>query len=365
MDIIYQIILILSLILLNAFFVVSEVVLIASRRSKIDELVRLGRFGARSARQALDDLRSFITTTQIGTTVISIALGFTIEPIVVPWIAYLLQFVPSEWLFLTSHTIAITLAFILVTSIQIVLGELVPKTIAIQRSEKLFLLLIFPLILFTKIMAPISFILSFTVELFVKAFGFHLPKGRPVSYSEDEVKIILDELRHQGALPNHHIDVIQNFFKLKNMPIKDLTRPIKEMTAIPWDVSLSQLPQIFSEYSFSRFPVYYQTNDNIIGFIHIKDVYKSLYKNGTHSKLSQTKLVRKTINVSADQTADEVLDNLREANIQLAVVRDIKGENFGIVTMEDIFEYLVGDIKDEFDQSGEKTHKNNHNGNKK
>lgn len=148
MDNIYHLLFILSLIILNAFFVISEVVLIASRRSKIDELVRLGRFGARSAREALDDLRKYITTTQIGTTVVSIALGLTIEPIVAPWISYLLTFIPSEWLFFTTHSIAITVAFILVTSAQIILGELVPKTIAIQRSERLFLLFVFPLILY-------------------------------------------------------------------------------------------------------------------------------------------------------------------------------------------------------------------------
>ncbi len=365
MNIFYQIILIFVLIFLNAFFVVSEVVLIASRRSKIDELVRLGRFGARSARQALDDLRSYITATQIGTTIVSIALGLTIEPVVAPWIFSLLSFIPSEWQFLSTHTIATTIAFIFVTLTQIILGELVPKTIAIQHSERFFLLLIFPLLLFTKILSPISFVINFFVELIMKLLGFRTPKGRPVSYSEDEVKIILDELRHQGALPNHHVDVIQNFFKLKNMPIKDLIRPINKMTAISWDTTLTQLPQIFSEYSFSRFPVYYEDKDNIIGFIHIKDVYKSLYKNGTHSKLSQTKLLRKTINVSSEQNADEVLDNLRDARVQLAVVRDRHGENLGIVTMEDIFEHLVGDINDEFDQPGEKLNKKNNNNNNK
>lgn len=147
------------------------------------------------------------------------------------------------------------------------------------------------------------------------------------------------------------------------MPIADLIRPIKTITSLTWDTPLKELPHIFDEYSFSRFPVYYESKDNIIGFVHVKDIYKSLHRNGTHTKLSETKLVKKTINVSANQNADEILENMQEACVHLAVMRDKHGETLGIVTMEDIFENLVGEIKDEFDLPGEKVNHTNHNQN--
>jgi CBS domain containing-hemolysin-like protein len=345
----FQLLLVLLLVFLNGFFVASEFALVAIRKTRIEELIKKGNNSAKLVLNAVNDLESYISATQLGITLASLALGWVGEPAVAHVIQPFFSFLPDEAAFITSHSLAVVIAFSLITFLHIVLGELAPKSIALQSSEKTALFIITPLLLFTKIFRPFIWLLNSAGSLVLKLFGFTAPTGHQLVHSEEEIKLILKQSAQEGALEAGEVRMIHRVLQLADIPVENVMIPRTEIKAISADATIKQLKRLVKEDVLTRYPVYKGTIDTIIGYIHEKDVYKSaLQKDIT---LLESNIIRQTIFVPQVQRIDDVLQEMRKKHVLIAVVNDEYGGTLGIVTLEDILESIVGEIYDEFDKT--------------
>jgi putative hemolysin len=349
MEIIFQLLLVLLLVLLNGFFVASEFALVAVRKTRIDELAKRGNAVARLVQGSLQDLDSYISATQLGITLASLALGWVGEPAIAHLLEPFFSFLPKNAAFITAHGLSVVAAFSIITFLHIVLGELAPKTIALQRSEATSLVIITPLLLFTKIFRPFIWILNGAGAIVLRIFGFKASPGHHTIYSEDEIKMILAQSTEGGVINKEEVEMVYNVFKLGDIPIKQLMIPRTDVIAFPKDITLKELIRKIKKYTHSRYPIYDLSIDSIVGFIHIKDIYNEIIKTAD-KKLFSTKLIRKIIIVPETKKADDVLLDMRRRRAHMAIVQDEYGGTSGVVTLEDIIENIIGDIEDEFDR---------------
>jgi len=350
MEFFFQILLVFVLVLLNGYFVASEFSLVAVRKTRVDELARKGNLTAKILQKALNDLDSYISATQLGITLASLALGWIGEPAIAHVIEPHLQFLPDTISFLTAHTISVIIAFSIITFLHIVLGELAPKTVALQRAEATALIIIAPLILFTKLFRPFIWILNGAGQLVLRPFGLSGPSGHQLVHSEEEIKMILTQSTQGGAIESKEAEILYNVFQLGDTPVKLIMIPRTDTIAFNVGLTIKDVLKKIEHHPHSRFPLYEGSIDSIVGFVHIKDMYKELLKNGGDNKLSRLKIIREIISVPENKKIDQVLSDMRKKRIHIAVVHDEFGGTSGIVTLEDIIESVIGDIEDEFDK---------------
>jgi CBS domain containing-hemolysin-like protein len=350
MEFIFQLVLVFLLIFLNGYFVASEFALVAVRKTRIDELAKKNG-QAKRLRAALEELDRYISATQLGITIASLALGWIGEPAIAHFLEPFFRFLPQEAAFITSHTVAVAIAFTLITFFHIVLGELAPKTLALQRSETVALWVITPLIIFSKIFQPFIWLLNQSGQLVIKAFGLHETDDND-AHSEEEVKTILRQSSAKGVIPQKEVEMVYNVFQFGDIPAKTVMIPRTDILAFSISTPLNDVLKKITKDTHSRFPVYEDSIDNIIGFIHIKDIYRTSLKGKDvlNTTLSKLDIVRKVINVPEVKKIDSVLQEMRRKRNHLVVVKDEFGGTAGIITLEDIIESLVGEIEDEFDQ---------------
>ena len=353
---ILQFILVIALVLLNGFFVAAEFALVSVRKTRIEELVKKGSRSAKLVLDALNDLESYISSTQLGITLASLALGWIGEPAIARFLEPSFQFLSREAAFLTAHSLAVIIAFSLITFLHIVLGELAPKTVALQRAETTSLFVIVPLTLFTKFFKPFIWLLNGAGTLFLKLFGFSASIGNPLIHSEDEVKIILAQSVEGGVLEKQEVEMMHKILQLGDIPVKNIMMPRTEIKAIEANMSIKNLKKLIRNNNLSRYPVYKGTIDMILGYVHVRDVSKLKAEKGL--TVLNSGIIREVINVPETQRIDDVLVAMRKKRVHMAVVNDEYGGTSGIVTLEDILETIVGEIYDEFDKTEVKIKKN-------
>lgn len=355
MEDIAQIGLVLILVLLNGFFVASEFALVAVRKTKIDELVKKGNTTAKFVQNALNNLDTFISATQLGITLASLALGWIGEPVIARLLEPLFHnFLPQEAALITSHGAAFIIAFSIITFLHIVLGELAPKSIALQKAELTSIWIITPLSIFATVFKPFIWVLNETGLLVLKIIGFPPPTGHQSIYSEEEIKMILAKSAEGGAIEKAEAEMVYSVLKFGDFPVKQIMIPRTKIIAFEIDTPLQKIIRIAEKNLHSRFPIFKGSIDNIVGFIHIKEVYKHAFSD---SKLkleekiiiSQTKLIRGILQIPESRRMDDVLLDMRKKRVHIAIVNDEYGGTAGIVTLEDVLESLVGEIQDEFE----------------
>src|SRR5258708_15287000 len=349
MDTVIKLIIVLLLILCNAFFVASEFALIGVRRTRIDELVKKGNKAAQLIQKALDDRNRFISATQLGVTLASLAIGWLGEPAMAQVVEPLFHFLPQTVAKFSEHTIAIVIAFSIITFIHIIVGELTPKTISLQKTEKIAFFIIRPLYIFADIFRPFIWLLNNTGKLILRIFGMQ-SVGDKLVYSEGEIAMLLSQSAQSGAIEQQEAEMVYKAFRLNDVPIQNMMIPRTDVIAFNASTKLQEIEKVINEKNFSRFPVYEGTIDNIIGFVHIKDLYKLLLAKQEHKRLSETHTIRQIISVPEIKNASDVLVDMRRKRIHIAVVNDEYGGTAGVVTPENVFESIFGDYKDEFEE---------------
>ncbi len=353
MEFIFQIGLVFLLVLLNGYFVASEFALVAVRKTRIEELARKGNKTAKVLKNALNELDTYISATQLGITLASLALGWIGEPAIAHFIEPFLSFLPKSTMIISAHTISVILAFSSITFLHIVLGELAPKSLALQRSEFVSLIIITPLVFFAKTFSPFIWLLNETGKLVLKLFGLHTDTKHQTIYSEEEVRMILRQSSEGGAIPVREVEMVYNIFQLGDIPVKKVMVPRSKTLALPVNTPLKDVVKKIDKYQHSRFPVYKTSIDVITGFIHVKDIYRALLKYGGDVVISECKITRKVITISETKKIGTLLQEMRKKRVHLAVVKDERKRTVGVVTFEDIIESVVGEIEDEFDAPGE------------
>lgn len=351
MEIFFQLGLVVLLILLNGFFVASEFSLVAIRKTHIDELASKGNNSAKLVQRALARLNIYISATQLGITIVSLALGWIGEPAVANFLEpFFTSFFPKEILSFSIHSISFILAFILITFLHIVIGELAPKSIALQKTEQTTLFIIGPLTFFRYLFQPVIWLLNVSGLLVVKLFGISNEYTNEIDHSEEEIKMLLSQSGKSGKIAKDEVEMVYNVFQLGDTMVKQIMVPRTDIMAFNSATSLEEIIKKIQKNIHSRFPIYDHSIDTIVGFIHVKDIYKAALTVDKKKKLSEMNIIRNIIIVPETKKANEVLVDMRKKRVHVAVVNDEYGGTAGIITLEDVLESLVGDIQDEFEK---------------
>ncbi|MEK4362309.1 hemolysin family protein [Paenibacillus sp. FSL M8-0212] len=346
MDIItiLNIVLLIILIALTAFFVASEFAVVKIRTSRVDQLVAEGNKKAVLAKKVVSDLDYYLSACQLGITVTALGLGAlgkpTVERLLYPVFNYL--DVPASISSIASYAIA----FILVTFLHVVVGEMAPKTLAIQFSEKLTLMLAPSLYWFGKIMYPFIWALNGTSRVLLRGFGVK-PAKHDQAYSEDEIKIIMNQSYEGDENNKTKLSYLENVFVFDERDAKDIMVPRTELVTLDQDMTYDDIIPILDEHNYSRYPVIEDGDkDRIIGVVNVKKILPDMVAARSY-QLSE--FVREIPFVSEVTRIQDAMIKMQQERVHMAVVVDEYGGTSGIITMEDILEELVGEIRDEFD----------------
>lgn len=349
MEIAFRLLVVLLLVFLNGYFVASEFALVGARKTRIAELARKKK-SAKEVLGALNSLDKYISSTQVGITIASIALGWVGEPALAHLFESLLAlFLPEQLILISAHALAVAIAFSIITFLHIVFGELIPKSIALQKAESTSLLIIRPLIIFTNILGPFISLLNGVGNSILRLWGMHAA-GEEQAHSEDEIKMILSQSAQSGTIEKEELEMMYNVFQFGDVPIRLIMSPRTEIIAFEQSSKVNEVLNVVTESGQSRFPIFNGTIDNVGGFVHAKDLLQAVVHGKRLTTIQKSLKIRDIFRVPEERRADEVLFDMKRKRTHIAVVSDEYGGTAGIVTLEDIIELITGDIHDEFEK---------------
>lgn len=346
---IFNLFVICFLLLSNAFFVASEFSMVKVRKTRMEELSKQGNSMATVALEQIDDLDKFVAAVQLGVTISSIGLGWVGEATLAHIIQPLFNFLPCVAQGVATHTLAISIAFVLVTVFHVVIGELVPKSIALQYTENTALVIAKPMQVIIVLFHPFIILLNGFGNLLLKLMRIPQPKSS-LAHSTEELDMLVDASYKEGVLNETEKEMLHNAFKFSDLTAKEVMIPRTDMVCIPSDIRLYELNNFASEHQYTRYPVFEEDLDHIKGFIHVKDLYTSVLK---EENFDINKLIRPILFVPETITMDNIVIEFKKCQGQIAIVIDEYGGTAGIITLEDVFEEIFGEVQDEFDEDEE------------
>ncbi len=338
--------LVVVLVLANAFFVAAEFALVAARRTRLDELANTGDRKARLARQAVQSLDRYISSTQLGITLASLGLGWIGEPALASLIMRVLGWLPATLAAVASHGVASIVAFIVITMLHIILGELVPKTVALIYPEAISRWVAMPLMGFSWVMALPIAILNGTANMLLRAFGIAAPGEHQRLHSPEELRLLVEQSEEGGSLLQQDARLLEGVFEFSEKSAQEVMTPRTRIAAMAQDLTIEQAADEVARHGRSRYPVYAASLDEIVGIVHSKDLLAALRQDG-HASLRS--VMREPLFVPGTREVEDVLTDMKRLKSHMAVVLDEYGGTAGLVTMEDLLEEIVGDIFDEHD----------------
>ncbi|MGY0693305.1 hemolysin family protein [Virgibacillus sp. FSP13] len=341
---IINVILIIILIVLTAFFVATEFSIVKVRATRIDQLIAEGNKNAEHAKKIIDNLDAYLSATQLGITVTALGLGWLGEPTVQTLIKPIFE--KLELNTAVSSFLSFAIAFFIITFLNVVVGELAPKSIAIQRAEAVTLTLAKPLILFYKVLFPFIWLLNSSSRLFIRMFGFRPVSESEVALSEEELRLILSESYKSGEINQAEMMYVNNVFEFDDRVAKEIMVPRTEMICFFKDSDVKENITVVQEGQYTRYPVVEGDKDHVVGLVNIKELFTNHLNNKEESIVP---LIRPIIHVSETTPIKQVLIKMQKERIHMAIVIDEYGGTAGLVTVEDILEEIVGEIRDEFD----------------
>jgi magnesium and cobalt exporter, CNNM family len=330
-----------ALILLNAFFVAGEYALVTSRRTRMQELAEQGDRRARAVLRIVADPPRFIAAMQLGVTVTSLGIGALGEH------ALAKVFDP-----IVASAIAVLIAFFVITFLHVVIGELVPKGVALGYSERTALAVSTPVRGFFVVFKPLIWVLQRSSEFILRALGLQPPGGEMEVYSEAELRMLLSRSTEEGELEPQEQEMIYKVFDFADKEVSAVMVPRPEVVALSIDLPPEEALAAVIESPYTRYPVYRDTLDGVVGILHVRDLFSALNDRGLHGvRLDQ--ILRPAHMVPETKDLAALLADFRRTNQHMAIVVDEYGELEGIVTLEDLLEEIVGEIEDEFDLPNE------------
>jgi len=345
-NIVFNLLVIALLLFSNGFFVASEFAMVKVRKTRIEQLVNEGNFNAKIALEAIKDLDKFIAAVQLGVTISSIGLGWVGEGTLARIIEPVFVFLPGISQNIATHTVSVSIAFALITFMHVVIGELIPKSIALEYPEQTSLIIARPMHFLSFLFTPFIWMLN--------GFGnsilnlFHVPHKHKASlvHSTEELDMLVDASYNGGVLNETEKDILHNVFKFSDLTAKQVMIPRTDMVCIPVDMSLEELNKLAAENQYTRYPVYDEDIDHITGLIHVKDLFSLSIKDEV---CPVEKLQREVMLVPETITMDKLILEFKKRKGQMAIVIDEFGGTSGLITLEDVLEEIFGEVQDEFD----------------
>jgi CBS domain containing-hemolysin-like protein len=339
----FDVILTIALVLLNAFFVAAEFAIVKVRSSQI--AVEKGTFSRNAAVRIIDNLDGYLAATQLGITLASLGLGWVGEDVVSRIVLSTIQGLGFDITEKMAHAVALPVAFATLTVLHIVFGELAPKTIAIRYPTSTTLRLSIALRVFYIVFRPFIWLLNGFANVILKILGIK-PMGASEIHSEEELKLIIAESEEGGAIEQSERELIQNVFDFDDRVVRQVMVPRIKMSALGLHSPIPEVMNLVLKEAYSRYPVYENSLDEIVGIVHAKDII-SLFVQNTDKGLKD--IMRPVHFVPETKPIDALLRDFQKRKTQMAVVVSEFGGNIGLVTLEDILEELVGEIQDEHD----------------
>jgi CBS domain containing-hemolysin-like protein len=336
------------LVLANAFFVAAEFALVTARQSRIEELAERGDRKAQRVRKAQANLDRSVSGTQLGITLASLGLGWIGEPAVASLIESSFAGLPDPMAGIATHATAVAIAFSIITFLHIVLGELAPKSAALQRPETVSRWVAGPLNAFNMVAWPAIFVLNGAAQLLVRSFGDSITTSDRV-HSPDEIEFLLRQSRAEGVVEQDEEAMIQGVFELTRTVAREVMTPRPDIVGFPEATALEEVLSTAAETGFSRFPVYRESIDEVAGVVLVKDLLRWVGKPDSGEDFRLDRVMRPPFFVPDTKPVDDLLTEFRRQKVHMAIVVDEFGGTDGVVTLEDLVEEIVGDIFDEHD----------------
>lgn len=344
---IFNLLMIVFLIALTAFFVASEFAIVKVRSTQIDQLVMEGNRNAIAAKRVVTNLDEYLSACQLGITITALGLGWLGEPTV----EHLLHPIFEQMRLNESLAsfLSFAIAFFSITFLHVVVGELAPKTLAIQKAETITLLCARPLIFFYKIMYPFIWALNGSASAIIKLFGLKPASEHEVSHSEEELRLILSESHKRGEINTSEYKYMNNIFEFDDRIAKEIMVPRTEIVALDINDAIVDHLEIMKKEKYTRYPVMQGDKDHIIGMVNIKEILTDCITNPHAVEKKLDDYVRPIIQVIESIPIHDLLVQMQRERLHMAILIDEYGGTAGLVTVEDILEEIVGEIQDEFD----------------
>ena len=343
--ILFQLLLVIFLIAMNGFFVAAEFACVKIRPSRLETLIQEGSRQAKYAKKLTDHLDASLSVTQLGITLASLGLGWVGEPAVATLILPITHAIGLDDVI--GHTISLALAFSIITGLHIVLGELTPKTMAIQNVEKTMLSVALPMLVFHRVMYPFVWLLNHVANWVAHRMGFHTASEGDDAHTEEEIRLLMEESHRQGLIDDTEVDFVDNVFDFTDLNVREIMTPRTDMVCLYLEDTMDENLHTILEEQLTRYPICHEDKDHIVGFLHVKDLMRVMAEG---RKPNLRRLARKALIVPESMDVSVLLKTMQKQRSQMAIVVDEYGGTAGMVTIEDIVEEIVGDIQDEFDE---------------
>jgi len=337
------------LVLANAFFVSAEFSLVSVRRARIAELVSQGNQGARWVQRAIDNPDQVIAATQLGITLSSLGLGWIGEPALAHLIKPIVDLFPKTVQSGISHSISAGIAFAVITFLHVVVGELAPKSIALQYSEKTSLAVAQPTMITEWILKPFIWLLNGAGNSILRLIGVKPASGSLLVHSVEELKKLVSASAQSGVFDGDEGNMLQSIFDLSGLLVRQVMIPRTEIIAVEAQTPLNQLIELVTQTSYTKFPVYEDNLDQVLGVVHVRDIIKAMQEPESQNCTARS-LAREPIYVPETVSVNLLLQNFRAERQHIAIVLDEYGGTAGLVTLEDLLEEIVGEVSDPFDE---------------
>jgi CBS domain containing-hemolysin-like protein len=331
---------------MNGFFVAAEFSLVTVRWTRVEELVEKGKFGAIAVRDAVEKLDDAIAATQLGITFASLALGWIGEPALVHLIEPLFAPLPDVLGTALSHGVAVSIAFLLITFMHVVLGELAPKAIALQRAEDVALIVAGPLLTFGRVFRPFIRLMNGAGNWVVRLLRLPPVSARHLVHSADELSMLVEESQEAGAITPDEASYARNVFELSEKTVRDVMVPRDKVVTLLLHASEEEVLATARDTAHTRMPVWEENPDNVVGIVNTKDLFHLFSLRGLVNLMDA---MYTPLFIGPDVSLATALRIFRRERKPMAVVRDTAHGFLGIVTLEDILEEIVGEIEDEHD----------------
>jgi putative hemolysin len=334
------------LVLANAYFVATEFALVSARRTRLDEMIRNGDRKAMLARRAIQSLSRYISATQLGITLTSLGLGWIGEPALARALADLFTWLPQAMEKVATHSVAVVIAFTLITSLHIILGELVPKAFALVHPETVSTWTVPPLMVFAWVMAGPIAVLRSTSNRLLRIFNIRPPGEEERLHSPEEIRMLVEQSEVGGSLQQQDARLLEGVFEFSEKTAQEVMTPRTQMVALEAGLTVESAADEVAVARRSRYPVYTESLDEIVGVVHAKDILTAMRRQPGQTVRD---IMRPPLFVPGTREVEDVLADMKRLKTHLAVVLDEYGGTAGLVTMEDLLEEIVGPIYDEYD----------------
>ncbi|HTP09604.1 MAG TPA: hemolysin family protein [Anaerolineae bacterium] len=341
-------VLVIILVMINAFFVAAEFSLVSVRKTRIAERVARGDTGANAIQKAIADPTRFIAATQLGVTLASLGLGWIGEPalshLIEPWLAWL----PGQIAGTAAHIAAAgIIAFVLITSLHVILGELMPKSMALQRPERAALLVARPILLVEQLFRPFIWILNSAGNFLLRALGFNRSSEKDHLHSVEELKMLVDASEEGGVLEKQESEMLHAVFDFGDLTAHQVMVPRTEMITLDVETPLEEVYDFAAQHHRTKYPVYENDLDHITGILHVKDLVPAM-RLPPDRRPALRQLMREPLFVPATIGVNDLLARFRQRKQHIAILLDEYGGTAGLVALQDILEELIGEMSDGF-----------------